>query len=233
VLDPRGAPRFPVGSGPRIAHALALAFLQPVVPVSVLVGLGSWLFDATGALRPPGLVELAAVALVPLVPNLLLLGGGLVGLGRVSPRDLGWHRPAKPLYAMVGPLAAIVAYLAVYAAVIASLADHPSAVWLTIRSYSVPSRALLLLLGLHVALYEETVFRGYLQPALVRRLGLAGGVAVTALLFAAWHPPHFHLAGFLVRLGLGLATGILRGEDRSLMAAFLAHALIWPIVGLA
>ena len=62
----------------------------------------------------------------------------------------------------------------------------------------------------------------------------AGRVRIlTAFLFAAWHPPHFHLLGFVIRLALGVATGVLRGADRPLFAAFLAHALVWPIVGLA
>ena len=67
------------------------------------------------------------------------------------------------------------------------------------------------------------MFRGYLQPSLIRHLGLAGGIAVTALVFAAWHPPFFSVPGFLVRLSLGLITGALRGRDRPLIAAIAAH----------
>jgi membrane protease YdiL (CAAX protease family) len=91
----------------------------------------------------------------------------------------------------------------------------------------------LLIVGVHIALFEESVFRGYLQPALVHRLGRWGGLLATAVVFAAWHPPHFHLTGFLVRLGRGFVTGLLRGADRPLFAAVVAHALLWPVVGLA
>ena len=80
---------------------------------------------------------------------------------------------------------------------------------------------------------ESAVRMGYTQPALIDRLGLAGGVAVTALIFAAWHPPFFTVTNFFVRLSLGLVTGVSRGRDRPLTAALVAHAGLWAVVGLA
>lgn len=226
-------PRFGPGSWKRILHALGLGLFQPAVPISIWACLAWLLFDASGKLRPPGLVALTATFLVPLVPNTLLVGLGLVGLGRISLRDLGWTRPENPLREIALGLVGLAAFLAAMALVVATTGRHPQAVLTTALSYPISSRVLFLIAGAHIAFFEETVFRGYLQPALIARLGRWGGPIATAVVFAAWHPPFFTLAGFLVRLGLGLATGALRGTDRSLMAPFIAHACLWPFVGLA
>lgn len=59
-----------------------------------------------------------------------------------------------------------------------------------------------------VALAEELLFRGLLQPALVRRLGVCPGVILGAVLFGAVHLPFsalFALLAGLAGLGYGLA----------------------------
>ena len=41
-------------------------------------------------------------------------------------------------------------------------------------------------------LFEELLFRGFLQPLLSRSLGVAGGIALTAILFGSLHGPAIH-----------------------------------------
>lgn len=56
-------------------------------------------------------------------------------------------------------------------------------------------------------LAEELLFRAWLQPVLVARLGVARGVALTALLFGAAHLPFsplFALVAGVAGLGYGL-----------------------------
>jgi len=71
------------------------------------------------------------------------------------------------------------------------------------------------------------------SPMAFAAVALVAAVAVTALIFAAWHPPRFALPSFLIRLVLGLVTGACRGRDRPLTGAIVAHALLWPVVGLS
>jgi membrane protease YdiL (CAAX protease family) len=101
----------------------------------------------------------------------------------------------------------------------------------TLLGYSLSQRILFVILGLAIALWEESVFRGYLQPALIARAGAVGGVALTALIFAIWHPPSFHLLGMSARLVQGCVLGALRGRDRPLAAAVVAHWLYWSVFG--
>lgn len=228
----RRAARFSAGSWKRIVHALLLGLLQPVVPVSIFVGLGPLLFAGREALVPPGPLTFVAVAGVGAVGLAVLVGGGLFAIARVSPAELGFRREALGRELLLGVLGLGV-YLLCFDVIVRALLPDADHVFHNLLTQSPGERALLLVVGLAIALFEEPVFRGYLQPALVERLGLAGGVAVTALVFAAWHPPHFTLPSFLVRLSLGLVTGALRARDRPLTAAVTAHTLLWAVVGLS
>ena len=222
-MNPPRTPRWPVGGVARIAHGTILGLLQPLVPISLFVGLGPFLFDGE---------RLGLVPVVGAVVLALLVCGGLVGLGRVSLADLGLRRDRiwRELLLGAGCLAV---YLACFVLIVWARVPDSGSTFQRVASQSFAERALLLLVGLAIAFFEEPVFRGYLQPALIARLGFPGGIAVTALFFAAWHPPHFNLTSFLVRLSLGVVTGLARGRDRPLTAALTAHALLWAVVGLA
>jgi len=225
-------PRWPLGSPKRIAHAALLGVLQPVVPLALFVGLGPVLFDREGALAPPGPLAFASVVLVAALALAVLVGGGLSWLGRVSPGALGLRRDRLGRGLLIG-LGALAVYLGSFALILWATRPDAAQILRAVLSLSVGERALFLVVGLAIALFEEPVFRGYLQPALIARLGWAGGVAVTALVFAAWHPPHFSVPGFLIRLSLGLVTGLTRGRDQPLTAAIVAHTLLWPVLGLS
>jgi membrane protease YdiL (CAAX protease family) len=178
----------------------------------------------------PSPLTFAAVALVAVVALAVLVGGGLIALGRVSPADLGLRRDRFGRELLLG-VVGLAVYLACFAVIVSASSPDAATILRDVLSKSPAERALFLLVGAAIALFEEPVFRGYLQPALIERLGFAGGVAVTALVFAAWHPPYFSVTGFLVRLSLGLVTGSLRGRDRPLTAAITAHALLWAVLG--
>lgn len=70
-------------------------------------------------------------------------------------------------------------------------------------------------------LAEELLFRAWLQPMLCGRLGVTGGIGLTALLFGAAHIPFsplFALVATLAGLGYGLV--------------FFASGRLWPAVAL-
>lgn len=74
-------------------------------------------------------------------------------------------------------------------------------------------------------LAEELLFRAWLQPALCRRLGVAWGIGLTAVLFGAAHLPFsplFALVAALAGLGYGL---VFYGSGR-LWAAVLLHGTV-------
>lgn len=68
---------------------------------------------------------------------------------------------------------------------------------------------------------EEVLFRGFVQPACVDRLGTSGGILFTALLFAAIHGADAMLPVF----ALAVVLGILRHRTGGLAAPVLAHCL--------
>jgi hypothetical protein len=105
-----------------------------------------------------------------------------------------------------------------------------------IASGVVPSAALgVLSLGMVLTLFqtgvEEVFFRGWLQPALIDRIGPAAGIVVTALCFCA-----FHVAGgarapvSLLNIALaGLFFGLLAWRSGGIVASIAAH-FAWNVI---
>ena len=74
-------------------------------------------------------------------------------------------------------------------------------------------------------LVEELFFRGFFYPVLARRWGVAWGVFLTALPFAAMHMPQYGYAwgALLVILIVGIVCGVVRAVTKSVGASFLVH----------
>jgi membrane protease YdiL (CAAX protease family) len=140
---------------------------------------------------------------------------------------LGWTRGrlrgSAPLAAALGFVAASMAIdttlqrLAWHAGSSLDAMDHALA---RAHGTAIP----LLLLGLVVAppLCEELLFRGLLQPRLVRGLGPVAGVALTAALFGASHLGPAHAAG---AFALGIYLGVVALLDGGIRTAVLCHGL--------
>lgn len=75
-------------------------------------------------------------------------------------------------------------------------------------------------------LMEELFFRGFMYPVLARRMGMAWGVALTALPFGLIHLPQYGWAwgAALVIFLVGVVCGVVRAVTRSVGASFLVHA---------
>jgi uncharacterized protein len=75
-------------------------------------------------------------------------------------------------------------------------------------------------------LMEELFFRGFMYPVLARRMGVAWGVALTALPFGLIHLPQYGWAwgAALVIFLVGVVCGVVRAVTRSVGASFLVHA---------
>ena len=74
-------------------------------------------------------------------------------------------------------------------------------------------------------LMEELFFRGFLYPVLARRMGVAWGIALTALPFGLIHLPQYGWAwgAALVIFLVGVVCGVVRAATRSVGASFLVH----------
>jgi membrane protease YdiL (CAAX protease family) len=81
----------------------------------------------------------------------------------------------------------------------------------------------LALLSLVAGVGEELVFRGVLQPALVRRLGLGPGLVLASLLFGLLHP--ITVTYVILAAGLGLYLGVVAWAGGNLLPVMVAHAL--------
>jgi len=80
---------------------------------------------------------------------------------------------------------------------------------------------LVLLLVALQPLFEELIFRCFVQPLLVQNLGDRGGVALTSLCFALLHGTTF----FLPIFALSLLLGALKLRTQRLSASWAVHAL--------
>ncbi len=160
----------------------------------------------------------------------LILGLGLFVAAKLRPRDVGWRFDNFGRDLLLGVLglaalaAGLVALLLVFRGVrptdvLAGVVDTP---W--------RERVLFLGIGLGAALAEETLFRGYLQSALAETMGLAAGIALTAMVFAVSHLQLTAVA-LIAKLYAGLVFGVLRGKERSLVAPATAHVLYWVTFG--
>ena len=222
--------RWAEGSNARIGHAVILALLDQAALVVPLAAIAPMLlgdvspFEAT----PPAFLLLAIIVVLQAG---LVIGLGLLRWGRLSLRDLGWRSDALMAdlgrglvgFAMVAAVAIGLRYLQGGGAAVLDVGR-------TVLGYSLAQRALFFAVGLVAAFGEESIFRGYLQPSLMKRWGAPSGVLLTAAFFSAYHLQFvpFRLLGLFV---IGLVYGILRSRDRSLVAPAVAHWFCWAVLG--
>jgi membrane protease YdiL (CAAX protease family) len=220
------------GKQGRIVHALvliviqALAFVFGVACVGRIVGLDT--DNAFGGGRG-ALLVVTAIGMLQVVG---VIGVGLLWWGRLTLRALGWRYDGFfDVVLGLGGLAAMVA--SALAVVVLSGGDVP-ALGQEVLGFTLPQRAQILLIGLFAAFTEETLFRGYLQPALIGKLGYATGILAGAGVFAVYHVPLTpRVSSLLAKFAYGLVLGFLRGRDRSLLRSSVAHFAFVQVMGFA
>jgi uncharacterized protein len=73
---------------------------------------------------------------------------------------------------------------------------------------------------------EELFFRGFLYPVLARRLGVSGGVVLTAFTFAFIHVFEYKAWGpVLVIFLVGIVLTLVRAKMKSVGASFIVHSI--------
>ena len=224
--------RWDIGDRRRIVYGLVLIGAQALINalgfagISRLAGLD---MDNAFLGSPAALVTVVATGCLQLVG---VVGLGLLAWGRMTTRSLGWRLEGARdvVLGLCGALG-----LATCTVIVILLSGGNAHELLQeILGFTFAQRIEMLFIGLFAATTEEPLFRGYLQPALMAKLGNAPGLIVGAAIFSLYHAPFMpHLAALLNKFAFGLILGLLRGRDRPLVAPAVAHFGLWQIMGFA
>jgi len=139
-------------------------------------------------------------------------------------RSLGWLPPRLPVLWIVTCGMATAILVAITSALIRTpTGENPMTQMLETRT----DVLLVGTLGITLApLFEELTFRGFLQPLLVRSLGAAAGILLTAVPFGLLHFQEYGNSWrhALIIGGAGAAFGWMRHSTGSTKAAVIMHA---------
>ncbi|MFB3815626.1 MAG: lysostaphin resistance A-like protein [Terriglobales bacterium] len=182
-----------------------------------------------GSMHAMSAVEIArkATFIVPVQTAAYLFVVGFMyllvrrGYGRPFWRTVGWKWPgSRWIYAVGGVL------LAVAIELLSLVVPIPKSLPIE-HLFNTPADAYVMaVFGITVApLVEELFFRGFLYPALARRLGIVAGILITAFAFALIHASQLgHAWGPVLLLFIvGAALTVTRAKTASVAASFLVH----------
>jgi membrane protease YdiL (CAAX protease family) len=235
-------PLVPLAGGYLAAMAVAevlTALIEPRVGL-VLHGvlLVTLLINTALLWRHPGHKLLLSLAFAPLI-RLLSLSMPLAGFPRVywyfiisvplfaatlvglrtlgfSRQEVGLTAKALPLQAVVGLTGLSLGYVEYYI-----LKPSPLAQRLAWGDLWLPGLILLLSTGF----VEELVFRGMMQQAVTKALGVVWGVTYVAALFAVLHVGHLSFLDVAFVFVVALFFGLVKAHTGSIVGVTLAHGL--------
>ena len=213
------APRYPIWGWQDVALFFGLG-LPLIVMAQLLLAFGAKLFHFP-VNAPVFAIMGQAIAYV----LMFFLLAGILRMQYNAPfwRSLGWL-PSR--FSIPGSLAlgiAVAFGLALLGGVL-HIPDVDSPVKKLLETRD--SAVILAVFGILIApLAEELAFRGFLQPLMVRSLGVLGGIATTALLFGKLHwEQNSKSWAYVGIISLaGAAFGALRYISGSTRTAILAH----------
>lgn len=158
--------RWTLGSSRRIVHALGLVFLRAVLLFLVGMGIvgGTLLGDN---IFSSGWKSFALVAgLLGALDVGLILNLGLLRFGKTTLRSLGWRFDTVTRDVPRGLAGFALCAVLILGAIVASGEQTLGGILGTIAHYSLSERVIFAVIGVcGGALVEESLFRGYLQPA--------------------------------------------------------------------
>lgn len=164
------------------------------------------------------LVTGSAIAAIAFVPG----AGGGGGLGLQRGGNLRGVAMGISVYLLLLPALLGITFLWTWTLKRTGGEVEPQQVLVGFLELEGPSLAFALLLGIVVLPFgEELVFRGFVQPALVRLLGGGAGVVLTSGLFAALHGSTACVPVF----ALSLILGAVMLRTQRLSACWIVHAL--------
>lgn len=228
--------RVPWGWGDLVL--LTVVFVFAIFASSILVGAGLTLVAHSRGADPQELIQQANVQALVLALQQMMLFALLFGYlfarirvfaGRPFWQTIGW-RPVPPpgssqpaAYMLSALAGAVLAIVMQFASLLFKPESPPP-----IEQFFRTRESIFIMMGLAVVLapvFEETIFRGFLYPVLVRTLGVPGGILLTGTLFGLMHA--VQLWGAWWQLGLLIVVGIvfttIRARTGSVTPAYFAH----------
>lgn len=150
---------------------------------------------------------------------------GLVSTGNSWATTIRWGVGG---YAATVPLVLLALYLSSLFLREAPISSNPM-IPLVVGSSSVVEKILFFVtIGIMAPWFEEIFFRGFLFNAFRARIGTAGGVLLSAFLFAA---VHFDFSVFFGLFAIGIMLGTIYYHTQNLLAAVIVHGL-WNVTTL-
>ena len=172
-------------------------------------------------------ITVVSLYLALMAGPLLILALMLQGLGGKGSLEFRWPPLSRSLrealqgFLMVLPLVSLVGWI--QGQLWGDAGGSNPLLELVLNSHNVPALACFGVTAVVLApWFEETIFRGALLPVAGRRLGEAGGILLSASVFAV---AHLSLGELLPLLVLGLGLGWLRWSSGRLGSCVLMHAL--------
>ena len=157
-----------------------------------------------------------------------LIGGGIFWLSQTSLEDLGWQRKGMSKTIIFGLIGCqLLSMNTIVWSFIGGTRELPE-----LFLPSITRVLMVVIFGFALpAWVEEVLFRGYLQPLLVKSTKVWIAIVIQAVFFTIAHIGWFtSWTGFASAFVSGLILGWLRGRDRSLIVPFLAHGLLWTMI---
>lgn len=221
---PSQSPRWPFGSAAQLGYAVLANVIGTVTLGAIAFGV---LWPYLLQRRPffsGSPAELLSTG-ITLTCSVLLVYVLLVRVARTSLAELGWQGGPRLSDLAAGLVGfAVTETLFVLAFFGGSLERFGHA----LTQFSLGQRLEAILCGVQAAFFEETLYRGYLQQGLEKRLPVLAAVALTSALFSL---KHFRFDP--MSLGLffcyGAVWGILRSRTQRLYASGFAHLLNWAV----
>lgn len=219
----------PDTNGP-LLHALLMVVLLALTKIAGFITFDALAGPTEEDVFAGGATSFVAMGLI-FVLWITLIMVGIVRWRRTSLAALGWSGWSTLRDLGLGALGAatcigilLVAYRSVVGEVDSLLEN--------VSGFSLQQRLLFMLIGTMAAFGEETVFRGYLQPALIRRMGKWPGILVGAALFSLYHL-QFRPLSLITKFLYGIVFAVLRERTQSLWTPAVAHFLFWAVLGAA
>lgn len=226
-------PRYSANSTARIVHATLIGLVLKLALVASF-GTTAAIFGEDADLMAGGAPSFVAFFIMAAL-QVAIVVFGLLRFGRVSLSEVGWGRdeeskswPEEILFGVLG-LLFVVAGMAVI--LMAFGAFIPEEMLAAFTEQTPTQRIIFIGIGVVAAFAEETVFRGYMQPAAIHRLGQVGGVFLTAFLFDILHLKAQPIS-LVTKMWIGLVLGGLRWRNGGVWSPAITHALIWIVLGL-
>lgn len=214
---------------PSLSRSLILIAAQAILLFVLGVGLLGRLLlpNPENPFAPSAGLALLFAVIMPLTVAIVYFGS--CRRPRRTLVEVGWvgtYIVQSILLGLLGAAACVV----VLVALLAAMGDSLGTIGESLLAPSAAQRVIFLIIGIHAAFTEETLFRGNLLGAFQTRMGSVSAILATSAVFALYHL-QFNPVPLVAKFIFGVVFAVVRRRSGSLVAPAIAHALFWVIAG--